>query len=136
MRDLDAVLGDLLTTRTALDRAVDPDERAALRDRMHELRAEAAAVRGPAPRLRSDQQLRADIANCRRLLAEIAAARYDPSAVGGSERGGGLDPVQTARHNRAVDERGGRAALEAELQALLDEVRRRRTSDSRSAAGD
>ncbi len=125
-RDLDAVLADLSAAVIALERAAEPVERARLRSELHRLRAEAAALRGSVLTSLSDDALRARLARCDRELAAIFAAHYDPSMVGGaSGRGGGLDPYQTIKHNRAVDEAGGRAALEAERQAVLAELARR-----------
>lgn len=126
-RTLAQVVAELLEVSTELDRTADARERSALRDRLHELRAEAAAVRGSEPSTMSDDALRTRITACRRLLADLGAARFDVSAIGGATGlGGGLDPMQTAEHNRRIDTTGGRADLERELLALLDELARRR----------
>jgi hypothetical protein len=125
-RDLDTVLAELAGAVVALDAATDPGDRVTLRDELHRLRAEASRLRGSELGSLSDDALRARLARCDRELAAIFAAHFDPSMVGGaSGRGGGLDPLQTIRHNRAVDAAGGRGELEAERQALLAELARR-----------
>jgi hypothetical protein len=126
VRTIDTVLAELVDTRAELDVTDDAARRALLRDRLHRLRAEAAAVRGPRLASMTDDEVRAEIARCDRLSAALRAARYDPSMVGGaSGRGGGLDPVQTIAHNRAVDEAGGRAELEVRRVSLVEELTRR-----------
>lgn len=128
-RGLDEVLDDLVATRAELDAATDLQDRAVLRDRLTQLRAEAAAIRGPTETNLSDDQLAAAIRSAERALDELRSARLDPSQVGGaSGYGGGLDPMQTARHNQRVDRAGGRSELQTELDALLRERTRRTAS--------
>lgn len=125
-RSLDGVLADLNETLVRLGDTTDLGERAELGERLNRLRAEAAVLRGPALRLLSDEQLDNEIRSTSRALDEIRSQRFDSSMVAGATgHGGGLDPIQTARHNRRVDESGGRAALEARLRACLSEAARR-----------
>lgn len=125
-RDLDTVLHELLELTAQLDQTEAASDRAAIRDRLHELRAEAAVLRGPAVESLSDTELQARAVKCRRLLGELREARLDVSAIGGATgHGGGLDPYQAAVHNHAIDEAGGRRQLEHELRVVLAELKRR-----------
>lgn len=123
---LGEVVAELSRTTERLAGVTDPIERIELRDRLNDLRAEAAALRGDEPTRLSDEQLASAIGATRRSLDEIRSQRFDPSMVAGATGyGGGLDPLLTAQHNRRVDEAGGRAALEARLDALTRELARR-----------
>jgi hypothetical protein len=129
VRGLDDVVAELARLSTVLDQATDLGQRVAVRDRLNELRAEAASLRGPHAATLTDEMLRSEIARCERELSAVSSARFDPSMVAGASGfGGGLDPIQTARHNRAVDEAGHRAELEAELHQLVQERKRRSRS--------
>lgn len=102
-------------------------ERIRLRDRLNDLRAEAAALRGGAVAHLTDEQLASEIRSTHRQLEAIRSGRFDTSMVGGATGlGGGLDPMQVARHNQRVDAEGGRADLERRLGELRREAARRR----------
>ncbi len=125
-RSLDEVFVDLARTTELHDAATDPLERIRLSDRLTELRAEAASIRGPDVSLLSDEQLADAIRSTQRQLDQIRAQRFDPSMVAGaSGRGGGIDPILAAKHNQRVDEAGDRKGLEHRLGELLSERRRR-----------
>jgi hypothetical protein len=125
-RSLDEVVEELNQQLERLRVATSVVERIDLRERLNELRAEAAVLRGPALRRMSDEQLENEIRSTRRLLDDLRSQRFDPSMVAGaSGRGGGLDPLLTAKHNQRVDEAGGREHLEARLHEMLLEAARR-----------
>ncbi len=127
VRDLDPILDEMLAVADELAHTADLAERAALHDRQHQLRAEAAVARGPDVAALSDAELERRLVRCEHQLRDVFASHFDVASVAGASGiDGGLDPAQTLARNREIDAARGRDALEAELHELLAEIARRR----------
>ena len=119
---LDDDLAELRVISESLTTGTDAIEREDLLARQAELRLRWA------PKLTdlTTPQLIERKQQLRIRLKEAARGKFDTAGTGGSERGGGFDPVQTLKHNRKIDEQNGRAELEADLAKVLEILEGRR----------
>jgi hypothetical protein len=119
---LDDDLAELRVISESLTASTDPGDKDDLLARQAELRLRWA------PKLTdlSTPQLLERKQQLRIRLKEAARGKFDTAGTGGSERGGGFDPVQMVKHNRKIDEQNGRAELEADLADVLEILNHRK----------
>ncbi len=121
------IASDLIETAKQLSAATTNSEKADLRSRQIELRAEAAAARGPEVESFTDAELDHRLQRCEELLADLHDTHLNIGAIGGaSGMGGGLDPHETIVHNQYIDAIGGRRELESVRDSVLAEQQRRK----------
>ena len=119
---LDDDLLELQEIRRRLDEVVDVAERVSLTDRQRELRRRWAGSHESVSTARLQELEKALSAQ----RAEVFERHLNVGAVAAaSGYGGGLDPLQTIQHNRAVDETHGLAAIEQQLGSVRSELRKR-----------
>ncbi|RMH70968.1 MAG: hypothetical protein D6683_14850, partial [Actinomyces sp.] len=115
----------------AYEEETDPVERVRLRERLDELRSEAARVGGGALATVGTDRLVAEVENLRRRLAAIDRAILSPLAIqgsGGQGDGIGIDPYTWRKLNEGIETGMGRAELEARLVACERELARRQAA--------
>lgn len=121
MQELD-LFERLASTRLALEETSDSRERDRLMTRLHELRAEVGQRTLHGMATITDRQVARRIGDLERRLRELNEQRSRMS-------GCGSEVLRAMSHNTAVDARGGRDAIEAELLALRAEQANRSHPD-------
>jgi hypothetical protein len=103
-------------------------ERVRLRDRQAELRALSRALAASQTSKKDLLEELADLELQREALMDQhlnLAHTGGATGAGGGGGGAGLDIHQALEMNRAIDRSGGRGAIEARIQAIKAEIRRR-----------